>query len=59
MKIVKRGESTTYSISNMNRFPQRVRVFQKMQYYLPIPWDEIRYHGIDQNPDWVEVLHIY
>ena len=55
MKIVKRGETTTYSISNMNRFPQRVRVFQKMQYYLPIPWDEIRYHGIDQNPDWVEV----
>ena len=28
MKIVKRGETTTYSISNMNRFPQRVRVFQ-------------------------------
>jgi hypothetical protein len=55
MKIVKRGETTNYSINNMNRFPQRVRVFQKMQYYLPIPWDEIRYHGIEQNPDWVEV----
>lgn len=54
MKIVKRGDVTNYAISNMNRFPQRVRVFQPMQYYLPIPWDEIRYHGIEQNPDWVE-----
>ena len=53
--LSKSGETTTYSISNMNRFPQRVRVFQRRQYYLPIPWDEIRYHGIDQNPDWVEV----
>lgn len=54
MKIVKRGDVTNYAISNMNRFPQRVRVFQPMQYYLPIPWDEIRYHGIEQNPDWIE-----
>lgn len=54
MKIVKRGETTIYSTSNMNRFPQRVRVFQKMQYYLPIPWSEIRYHGVEQNPEWQE-----
>ena len=44
-----------YEYSNMNRYPKRVRAFNKRQYYLPIPWDEIRYHGIEQNPDWVEV----
>ncbi len=45
---------TTYAVSNMDRFPARVRVFTPMQYYLPIPWDEIRYHGVEQNPDWLE-----
>ncbi len=56
MKIVKReGQPDNYSISNLNRFPKRVRVFDEKQYYLPIPWDEIRYHGVAQNPEWVEV----
>jgi hypothetical protein len=32
-----------------------VRYFRNMQYYWPIPWDDVRYHSIDQNPDWVEV----
>lgn len=55
IKIVQMsGRPTQYTISNMDRFPQRVRIFQKMQYYLPIPWDEIRYHGVEQNPDWTE-----
>lgn len=44
-----------YEYSNMNKYPKRVRVFSKKQYYLPIPWDEIRYHGIEQNPEWMEV----
>lgn len=47
-------KSTKYTISNVNRFPKRVRVFDKKQYYLPIPWSEIKYHGIPQNPDWTE-----
>ncbi len=56
IKIVKReGRPDNFATSNMNRFPKRVRVFQKMQYYLPIHWDEIRYHGIEQNPEWLEV----
>jgi hypothetical protein len=47
---------TTYTIENLNgRFPGRVRVFQKRQYYLPIPWADIKYHGVEQNPDWTEV----
>lgn len=44
-----------YTISNLNRFPGRVRVFKQKQYYLPIPWSEVRYHGFSQNPEWDEV----
>ena len=56
MKIVKEeGRPVTYTISNMNRYPSRVRLFREMQYYYSIPWDEIRFHGIDQNPGWEEV----
>ena len=57
MKVVINSSNgqTRYTISNMNRFPKRVRYFEEKQYYLPIPWDEIRYHGISQNPEWREM----
>lgn len=56
MKIVKEeGKAPVYTISDMNKYPKRVREFRSMQYYTPIPWDEIRYQGIEQNPDWLEV----
>ena len=56
MKIVKEeGKDPVYQISNMNKYPKRVREFRQMQYYLPIPWDEVRYHGIEQNPELNEV----
>ncbi len=32
-----------------------VRYFRPRQYYYPIPWDDIRYHEIEQNPEWVEM----
>lgn len=48
---VKNGE-VTYKISNLNRFPGRVRVFQEREYYLPIPLSEVQFQGIEQNPDW-------
>lgn len=51
---VKNGK-TTYKEANLNRFPGRIRVFQEKQYYLPIPWSDVRYHGVEQNPDWTEV----
>lgn len=55
MKIVKQdGKPTTYTISNMDKYPSRVRLYRDFQYYYPIPWDEIRYQGIEQNPEWVE-----
>lgn len=32
-----------------------VRYFRSRQYFYPIAWDDIRYHGIEQNPEWVEM----
>lgn len=55
MTITVKNGKTTYKEANLNRFPGRVRVFQERQYYLPIPWSDIKYHGAEQNPDWTEV----
>ena len=52
--VVRSAQSVRYTIENMDRFPAMVRVFTPKQYYLPIPWDDIRYHGVEQNPEWVE-----
>ncbi|MDO5447708.1 MAG: RagB/SusD family nutrient uptake outer membrane protein [Prevotellaceae bacterium] len=51
----KKGNGPTYSISNMNKFPKRVRVFSEKDYYFPIPWDEVKAQDIEQNPYWDEV----
>ncbi len=32
-----------------------VRYFRERQYFYPIAWDDIRFHGIEQNPEWVEM----
>lgn len=30
-----------------------VRYFRTRQYFQPIDWDDVRYHDLTQNPDWV------
>ena len=55
MRIDIKNGNTTYKISDLNRFPGRVRVFSAKEYYFPIPWSEIKYQGIEQNPGWTEV----
>lgn len=55
MTITVKNGKTTYKEANLNRFPGRVRVFQEKQYYLPIPWADIQYHNVEQNPDWAQV----
>lgn len=32
-----------------------VRYFRTRQYYWPLDWDDVRYHDIEQNPEWVEM----
>lgn len=52
---LKSNGTYTYKVSNLNRFPGRIRKFDAKQYYLPLPWNEVKYHGVKQNPDWTEV----
>lgn len=53
--VTVRAGNTTYRTVNINRFPARVRKFETKEYYFPIPWAEVRYQGIEQNPGWNEV----
>lgn len=56
IKIYKEeGKPTEYKEVIVNGRNTVVRYFREMQYFLPIPWDEIRYHGIEQNPTWREM----
>lgn len=49
--------SGTKRISNptVNGRNTVVRYFRVRQYYWPIAWDDVRYHGVEQNPEWVEM----
>ena len=56
VKIVEQeGKPTRYTYGRVNRYPKRVRVFRPRQFYWPLPWDEVRYQHIEQNPEWVEL----
>lgn len=55
MKIVKLADgTTTYTVSDL-KSQDAERVFRANQYYYPIPWAEVRYHGIEQNEGWHEI----
>jgi len=56
MKIVREeGKDPVYTISNLNRYPSRVRLYRDKQFYYPITLDELRFHKIDQNPEWAGI----
>lgn len=56
VKITRQSDGTSkYLYSQINRFPKRVRVYREKQNFWPIPWTEVRYQRIAQNPDWDEV----
>lgn len=46
---------TTYTVSNLDRRAKNNWVFTEKEYYFPIPWSEIKYQGIEQNPGWSEI----
>lgn len=48
------GERTfSYAVVNGNN--TNTRYFASFHYFWPIAWSDIRYHGIEQNPEWVEM----
>lgn len=56
VKIIKEeGKPTVYKDVTVNGRNTVIRYFREMQYFLPISWDDIKYHQIEQNPDWREV----
>ena len=56
IKIVNQ-EDGTKKITNpvVNGRNTVVRYFRPRQYYYPLDWDDVRYHGLEQNPEWVEM----
>ena len=54
MKIVYRTDGTkTYTVEELKN-QKAERAFRDYQYYGAIPWNEVRFQGIDQNAGWVE-----
>lgn len=55
MEIIKEdGKPTIYKVSNLNDKPEEVRVFNPKYYYRAIPFSEVKYHDLKQNPEWKE-----
>ncbi len=44
-----------YSYSIVNGRNTNIRYFAPQQYFWPISWSDVRYHGVEQNPGWSEV----
>lgn len=53
--VVQDDGSKKYTYSVVNGRNNNIRYFDRKQYFWPISWSDIRYHGVDQNPDWKEV----
>lgn len=49
------GNKSTITNRIVNGQNNNTRNFNPRQYYYPIAWDDVRYHGIPQNPDWSEI----
>ncbi|MBD5236674.1 MAG: RagB/SusD family nutrient uptake outer membrane protein [Bacteroidales bacterium] len=56
VKIVEKANGTR-TITNpvVNGRNTVVRYFRAIQYYYPLDWDDVRYHGLEQNPGWIEM----
>lgn len=56
VKIVYKADgSKTITNPVVNGRNTVVRYFREIQYYMPIDWDDVRYHGLEQNPGWREM----
>ncbi|MGL5272515.1 MAG: RagB/SusD family nutrient uptake outer membrane protein, partial [Phocaeicola sp.] len=54
IKIVNNAGNYSYTPVKVHSVETAVRNFNERNYQLPIPWDEVRYHKIEQNPGYVE-----
>lgn len=54
VRIEERDGDVTYYYDVVNGDDDQARYYDKRQLFLPLNWDDIRYHAIEQNPDWIE-----
>lgn len=47
--------SVKYQIKTVNGNTNATRYFRTMQYFKPIAWEDVKFHGIEQNPTWIEM----
>lgn len=47
--------SRTYTTAVVNGRNNNVRYFAPYQYFWPISWSDVRYHGVEQNPEWRDI----
>lgn len=52
--IEEKEGSLTYIYNIVNGDNDETRFFDKRQLFSPLHWDDIRYHGVEQNPGWIE-----
>lgn len=56
IKIVYKADgSKTITNPVVNGRNTVIRYFRPRQYYMPLDWDDVRYHGVEQNPEWIEM----
>ena len=55
IEVTIKNGNTTYAVSNLDRRAKNNWIFTEKEYYFPIPWSEVKYQGIEQNPGWSEV----
>ena len=55
IEVTIKNGNTTYAVSNLDRRAKNNWIFNEKEYYFPIPWSEVKYQGIEQNPGWSEV----
>lgn len=55
MTITETNGRVTYKEENLDRRAKNNWIFLERDYYYPIPWSEVKYQGIEQNPSWNEV----
>lgn len=56
VKIVLKQDGTyTRTQKTVNGKNTTTRYFRARQYFKPMSWDDVRFHGVEQNPEWLEM----
>ncbi len=55
MTVTYYGSTAIYKEENYDVYAKDNFKFSDRDYYYPIPWNDIKYQGIEQNPEWTEV----